>query len=131
MGPRPLFLLLLALLGACRTVTQPGVEITSSPSGARVMIDGRYAGHVTPCLIALETDERYEVRIELDGYEPYGIAFVPSQREGFIGWDAGRLSWSGMQFGLWHEAVDLFQPVRIDRTHSPGRVFVRMRPRAD
>ena len=126
-----LALALSILAPACRSVSQPGVELTSSPSGARVMVDGRYAGHVTPCMIAFDTDERYELTLELDGYEPYGVALEPAQREGVIGWDQARLSWSGQQFPLWHSAKDLFQPIRIDRTHSPSRVFVRLRPRAD
>ena len=129
MRPTPVLLLLaLVALTSCRNVTPAGVHLASTPPGARVLIDGRYAGYVTPCLIALDEHERYRVTLELSGYESRDVVLDPASHMAFVGWRDGRLSPNGGSSGLWKSAVDLFQPIRIDDSHSPSRVFVRLRP---
>jgi len=129
--PSLLGLAALLALVSCRSASAPGVKLTSTPPGARVMIDGRYSGHVTPCLIALDDDRRYEVTFELGGYEPRSVVLEPAKTTTVIGWGQGRLAHDGQRFPLWLMGNDIFQPIRIDRTHSPARVFARLQPLDD
>ena len=48
---------------------QPKLVITSSPLGARVLINGNDSGKTTPAVIATKPGE-YQIRLELDGFEP-------------------------------------------------------------
>jgi hypothetical protein len=48
---------------------QPKLVITSSPLGARVLINGTDSGETTPAVIATKPGE-YHVHLELDGFEP-------------------------------------------------------------
>ncbi len=50
---------------------QVGWYFSTAPAGARVLIDGEVRGEPTPTWVHVPTSEEpYEVRIELDGYEP-------------------------------------------------------------
>ncbi len=48
---------------------QRRVEITSEPSGARVWLNDEMVG-VTPCEAGFKYYGKYDVRLDLDGYEP-------------------------------------------------------------
>ena len=48
---------------------QRRVEITSEPSGARVWLNDEMVG-VTPCQAGFKYYGKYDVRLDLDGYEP-------------------------------------------------------------
>lgn len=57
----------------CATIFQSGpdhVPVTSSPSGAKVFLDGKEVG-VTPIEVSIERDAEGVIRIEKDGYNPY------------------------------------------------------------
>ena len=43
--------------------------ITSTPLGARILIDGNDSGHTTPAMIPTDPG-KHHVRLELDGYQP-------------------------------------------------------------
>lgn len=45
------------------------IEITSSPAGAQVLLNGRDVGR-TPTRIEFTFDGTYDVRLRLDGYDP-------------------------------------------------------------
>lgn len=47
-----------------------GIAVTSRPSGARVLLDGREVG-VTPTVISDVAAGAHDLRIELDGYRPW------------------------------------------------------------
>ncbi len=71
------------------------VEASSSPPGARVLLDGADTGRVTPArLEGLTPGRRYTFRLELDGYKPYerpvsldgpGIVEVKAELERLFG----------------------------------------------
>lgn len=56
----------LFLLGGC---VERRVEVTSEPSGARVWLNDEMIG-VTPCEAGFLYYGTYDVRLDLDGYEP-------------------------------------------------------------
>jgi uncharacterized protein YceK len=61
------------ILSACSTVlntTTQNVEITSTPSNAKITIDGKKFG-ITPQTVNLERGSNHVVKLELDGYEAF------------------------------------------------------------
>lgn len=62
------------LLSACATIMsgggKQGVDFTSTPSGATVMVDNRNVG-VTPVEAELSRKDRHLVRIDMAGYQPF------------------------------------------------------------
>src|SRR5262245_10972281 len=84
--------LVLALTGAgCVSASPPATTFASEPSGARVLVDGRDSGFVTPCLIDLGTDEPRAVTLVLDGFEKREIQLDPHRRTRFIAWRQGTM----------------------------------------
>ena len=64
-----LLLLLLPLASACNTVQR--VKVKSSPSGARVLIDGKDSGLTTPAEVVLPmSEDSYEITLHKNGYNP-------------------------------------------------------------
>jgi len=120
-----------ALLGtaACQNVTPAGTSFATEPPGARVHVDGRDSGWVTPCLIALDPEDTHKITLNLDGYEPREFVFVPETRRSIVEWKRGVNGVkSTIRFPILLPAEDLLFPVRESQALSPGRVFVRLRP---
>lgn len=132
MGPRRPALALLFLLGpaACKNVTPAGAVFDSQPPGARVLIDGRDSGYATPCQIALDEDEDYDVRLELEGFEPAEVRLRESSVTYVIPWSlayAHHIDWI-FPVPLFLPLEDMLLPWRETESHSPWRVFVHLRP---
>jgi hypothetical protein len=125
---RSLLVPALAALASCINVTPPAVAFSSEPPGARVLVDGRDSGWVTPCLIALE-DEEHMVTLTLDGHVPVVVALAPWERKHLVDW---RLGVNGVRstirFPLLLPGIDLLLPLRVLDMPAPGRVFVRLHP---
>jgi hypothetical protein len=116
-------------LSGCIELTPPGTSFASDPPGARVLVDGRDSGRVTPCLIALDPDGPHRVEIELPGHEPRALELVPMDRHWFVSWAQGAAGMrSTTQFPLLLPIQDFLVPLRWSRTASPARVFVRLYP---
>ena len=80
------YLLVLAATGlmGCATFihgSSQEVEVTSTPSGAQVEVDGRPVGE-TPTTAVLERDRRYSVRIYQKGYAPHRTVLRPGRSLG-------------------------------------------------
>jgi hypothetical protein len=118
-----------ALLAGCINVSPPGTSFASDPPGARVHIDGRDSGWVTPCLVALDEGEPHVVTLALDGYAPREVVLRPLTRNGVVAWyQAVNGVKSTIRFPLLHPTEDLLLPFRASHALSPGHVFVRLRP---
>jgi hypothetical protein len=93
------------MLSSCGSIihgTTQAIDITSQPTGARILIDGKDSGQ-TPKTIELRrkgrakgevdtTKKFYNVKIEMDGYMPYEIKV---KRE-VDGWFFGNLIFGGL-----------------------------------
>lgn len=124
-------LLLAALLtgaGACRSVSPPGVSLSSDPPGARVLIDGADSGFVTPCTLDLDAGSIREVRLDLPGYVPAVRILADDSINWYVPWRDGNVGVSTWRFPLWLRIQELFAPIERNSGKMPGRVFVRLRP---
>jgi hypothetical protein len=128
--PVPLFLAALATLASCVNISPRGnTSFSSEPRGARVHVDGRDSGWVTPCMIALDEDEEHVVTFEMDGFAPSEVVLEPLERHGIVSWRQGVNGVkSTIRFPLLLPWVDLFLPLREYSAPAPSRVFVRLRP---
>ncbi|MGH7510254.1 MAG: PEGA domain-containing protein [Gemmatimonadales bacterium] len=87
---------------ACATLmqgTSQELSIGSSPTGARVIVDGSEAGK-TPFVASLKRKDKHVVRLEMDGYKPYELALS----RGTSGWVWGNLVFGGLP-GLAIDAI--------------------------
>ncbi len=90
------------LLAACATIMQGSsqeVSVSSTPTGARVLVDGADAGK-TPYVAALKRKDKHVIRIEMEGYEPFEM---PLGR-GTSGWVWGNIVFGGIP-GLAIDAI--------------------------
>lgn len=131
-------LLAAALAAGCTSATKtpielayntsaPGVSLSSQPPGARVLIDDEDSGFFTPCVLALDRDEKQRVRFELPGYEPATRVLEPNTRRTYIPWSDGDLGSARWRFPLFLPLGAVLVPLKVDDSHSPWRVHVKLR----
>lgn len=119
---------LLAVQAGCLSGTPPGAFFATTPPGARVRIDGRDTGFVTPCMIDLDDGGRVGVQLELQGYRTASIVLAPDSATAVVGWSHAVASpWGLLRIPVQLSAVDLFLPFRPDAGHHPQRVHVTLR----
>jgi hypothetical protein len=86
--------------------TKQQIGISSNPSGANVIIDGKNFGN-TPLTAELSRKDNHIVKIELDGFLPYETTLTKK----VSGWVAGNIIFGGL-IGLAIDAISaLFQTV--------------------
>lgn len=79
--------LCLPLLMGCGTIirgTTQDVAVGTSPSRARVWVDGHYTG-LTPVIMNLARKDDHTIRIELEGYEPHTVTLTKKVAGSVIG----------------------------------------------
>lgn len=118
----------LSLAPACVATSVPGATFTSEPIGARVLVDGRDSGWVTPCQIWLDVDEPVEVSFALEGYSTRTVKLVPARQWSAVTWPLGVHPAQDAPFPALLPPEDLLLPFREDDHLAPTRVFVRLRP---
>jgi hypothetical protein len=120
----------LLLLPACVWyVTPPGTRFASTPPGARVLVDGRDTGFLTPCLIALDEDRDHRVEIALDGFEPARLRLLEGGTRYILYLTAGvAYPAASFSFPLLLPTTDLVLPVRLDDRLGPSRIYVELKP---
>src|SRR5262245_8834641 len=125
----PLCLAALASLASCKNISPCGTTLASEPPGARVNVDGRDSGWVTPCKIALDAEKTHVVTLELEGFAPKEVVLEPLERHGIVSWRQGVNGVrSTIRFPLLLPTDDLLIPLREVNAPAPERVFVRLRP---
>lgn len=90
------------LLTACATImqgTSQEVSIASTPTGAKLIIDGTEAG-TTPVAASLKRKDKHTIRIEMEGYQPFEMALG----RGTSGWVWGNIVFGGIP-GLAIDAI--------------------------
>lgn len=94
--------LLLILLTGCGSImlgSRQDIGISSTPTGARVMIDNQEKG-VTPLFADLKRKDNHIVKIELAGYLPYETTITRK----ITGWVWGNIIFGGI-IGLAVDAI--------------------------
>jgi hypothetical protein len=90
------------LVAACATIMQGSsqeVSIASTPTGARLLLDGTESGK-TPFVASLKRKDKHVIRIEMEGYQPFEM---PLGR-GTSGWVWGNIVFGGLP-GLAIDAI--------------------------
>lgn len=112
---------------SCTSLRKPrGVALSSDPPGARVRIDGRDCGFVTPCWIALDPDEEYRIDFEFPGYATARRLITSRRETEVILWKDQLVSHRTWHFPLWLNLEDFVVPVKTAKVSEPGRVYVRL-----
>jgi hypothetical protein len=122
-------LAVLALLAGCKTTENP-VSFASDPPGARIIVDGRDSGFVTPALLRLDR-ERQVVRLELDGFLPEERLLREGNRKSTIYWREMSVHYRTWHFPLWLSRDDTFTPYKRDKSLMPNRLFIKFKREAD
>ncbi|HWA16429.1 MAG TPA: PEGA domain-containing protein [Gemmatimonadales bacterium] len=119
------------LLSACATLiqgTSQEVSIASTPTGARLIIDGAEAGR-TPVAASLKRKDKHTIRIEMDGYQPFEMALG----RGTSGWVWGNIVFGGIP-GLAIDAITggmyKLTPEQVQAT-LPANAAAMKDPRTD
>lgn len=124
-----LFLLLLLCLASASCVSihrVPGVVIASDPPGARILLDGKDSGYVTPCDLGVDRDTR-RIDLVLDGYQTATRSVEDDSRWWLIFWNEAYLNPNTWRFPLWLGFEDFVAPIKLDRGYWPQRVYVKMK----
>lgn len=82
------------VVAACASIihgSRQQVSVTSTPSNARITVDGQPQGS-TPAVINLKRKDLHTVRLELEGYQPTEIALTRK----VSGWVWGNIVFGGL-----------------------------------
>lgn len=116
---------LLALLAACATQGRP-VRFATSPSGARIVVDGRDSGFVTPATLDLQDVPLRRVDLRLPGYRTATRMLAFRERKEIVPWSDATVTYLTWRFPLWLAWDAFWIPVRTDEGEEPSRVHVRL-----
>lgn len=135
MSLRPLSLalnlLLLQAFCACGTKSRP-VLLASDPPGARIVLDGRDSGFVTPASLDLsDQPDSCAVEIVLPGYKPARRMLSSETETQYVFYDDWTANYNTWRFPLWLNWEDLFTQVIRIKGHQPARIFVHLRRSQD
>jgi hypothetical protein len=116
-----------SFLSACSVLgsSDSGVSFATEPPGARVVVDRKDSGFVTPCRMALETG-RHRVDLELPGYAQASLRLESDRRTDVILWRDMYARLGVWRFPLWLNVEDALEPVKVRKAIAPGHVFVRL-----
>jgi len=105
--------------------TDAQVSFFSEPPGARVIVDKKDTGFVTPCRISLASRDDHKVELDLPGYAPARLTLDPEIDHEVTLWKDMSLDLGSWRFPLWLNLKDSV-PVKFEANLKPGRVFVRL-----
>jgi len=101
------------------------VSFATEPPGARVLVDRKDSGFVTPCRLEL-TESHHQVELLMPGYEPVKLRTERGLKKDVVFWRDMFVRPDVWRFPLWLNVQDFFEPLKIRRTYYPGHVFVRL-----
>jgi hypothetical protein len=96
------FVLFGAVVAGCASImngTRESVGISSSPSGAKVIIDNKEMGS-TPVVADLKRKDHHFIKVEMEGYKPFEMAVTRK----VSGWVWGNILFGGV-IGLVVDAI--------------------------
>ncbi len=116
----------LGLTGCFGVKHSPGIRLATDPPGARVLLNGKDTGFMTPAFLDLRGDNA-RVDMELDGYQTATRLVRSTSHLSSIHWSEMELGPSTWRFPLWVDYDDFFTMWRFVTIYEPTRVFVRLR----
>lgn len=113
---------------ACVANERPyGVVLASDPPGARILVDGKDTGFLTPTHLGLPR-KRQRLDLELDGYQPASLLLAPGGKAYYlILWKEAYVTPRTWRFPLWLNHDDGLSPIRLAKGLQPRRIFVPLR----
>jgi hypothetical protein len=114
------------LATSCANVTPPGILVATTPPGARILVDGRDSGFVTPCNLDV-SEGNHTVELVLEGYATTSLKLREGSDRAVVPWSEGVVYPRSWAFPLFLPARDLFLPWRTDESPRPSRLHVEMR----
>ena len=118
--------LLLAILPLVGCHATPMVSLASDPPGAKVFIDNRDSGYVTPCVLTLANRDQ-RVDLQLPGYSTATRYLREDLSREIILWGDMLASFNTWRFPLFLNDRDFLIPVDRRVGPLPKRLFVRLR----
>ena len=120
-------LLLAAATSSCLIQrSQPGVLVSSTPPGAKLFVDGRDSGFLTPAAISLSRRDPHRLDVELEGYRTASRIVTPDGPVHVVPWTAGYVGPQSFWFPIFLPIADFLLPVRIDDGFSPERIHIAL-----
>ncbi|HPF14385.1 MAG TPA: PEGA domain-containing protein, partial [Planctomycetota bacterium] len=113
------------LLGAC--TSYPPVHFASDPPGARILIDGKDTGFVTPTSLNIPNKNHRTVEFAMPGYESAVRDLRTGKRRDFIFYGEWTMGYSTWRFPLWLNFQDFFVERKTQSGERPSRLFVNMK----
>lgn len=110
----------------CATIVQgkhQEVSISSSPTGAQVVVDSSSVGD-TPVVVKLTRKNKHTIRIALEGYQPYDLITT----RGTSGWVWGNIVFGGLIGLIVDASTGAFyevKPEMVQATLSRGSAQVQ------
>ncbi len=129
----PIFLgaCLLALVSSCTTYQDyKAVHLSSTPPGAKVLVDGVPSGFATPCMLALEKRPQV-VSLEKMGYAVSNRKLVPDPSNDTWYWSESTVGPHTFHFGLWINLDDFLTPIKRMNELSASRIHVQLKRLSD
>jgi hypothetical protein len=127
-GPVALAGLMLAALSAGCSIfghSNVGVSFFTEPPGARVIVDQKDSGYVTPCRMTLEAD-KHHVELAMSGYKTAKVTLGGVKRTDIVYWRDMTIRAENWRFPLWLNLNDSVEPFKYRQEMAPGHVFVRL-----
>ncbi len=127
----PRTLLLCCLLPACTYANgDHRVLVTSTPAGARILVDGEDTGKTTPAMVPLGgilgSDRNLTVRKK--GFDPEHRRVVHYTRSYAARWIDGAVEPTLWSLPLWWPLGDWVLPLGVRWTYVPHEVHVQLYP---
>ncbi|MBL8863349.1 MAG: PEGA domain-containing protein [Planctomycetes bacterium] len=120
------------LLGGCVLfASDRPVNLSTTPPGATVLVNGRNSGFVTPCRIQLDVDRDVRLDFEVPGFRPETRFLTPNDEVYAVYWremNTGPQTWN---FPLFLSRFDAFVPVKWTEAHAPGRIHIDLERLSD
>jgi hypothetical protein len=102
-----------------------GVSFFTEPPGARVIVDQKDSGFVTPCRMTLVAD-KHHVELAMPGYKSANVTLVGTKRTDIVYWRDMTIRAENWRFPLWLNLNDSVEPIKYRQEMAPGHVFVRL-----
>jgi hypothetical protein len=129
---RVLFACLAFSLASCSLFRRErGVSFATDPPGAKVVLDGKDTGFVTPCLLYVSDDNGVKVDLVRPGYETAHRVLNDRWTAHTILWNEMSVHYNTWDFPLFLNFEDFFIFLKVDDEPIPARIFVRLRREAD